>query len=83
MHQDSPALQLRRAVFVVEQCHDSLDLRGCARGVGDSHRLKVFADEEAGGLWFAEHDPEGVAFEYPVISSKRPRALRYLLRALV
>lgn len=29
--------------------------------------LKVFATEEAAERWFAEHDPEGVAFKYPVI----------------
>jgi hypothetical protein len=28
--------------------------------------LKVFASEEAAERWFTEHDPEGVAFEYPV-----------------
>ena len=27
---------------------------------------KVFASEEAAERWFAENDPEGVAFEYPV-----------------
>jgi hypothetical protein len=34
--------------------------------VGDVDHLKVFASEEALKAWFAEHDPEGVAFEYPV-----------------
>jgi hypothetical protein len=29
--------------------------------------LKVFASEEAAERWFAEHDPEGVAFEYAVV----------------
>jgi hypothetical protein len=28
--------------------------------------LKVFANEEGAERWFAEHDPEGMAFEYPV-----------------
>jgi hypothetical protein len=29
--------------------------------------LKVLAAEDtANGAWFAEHDPEGVAFEYPM-----------------
>lgn len=37
-----------------------------SRDVGDVDHLKVFASEEAANLWFAEHDPEGVAFEYPV-----------------
>ena len=34
--------------------------------VGDADHLKVFASEDAANRWFAEHDPEGVAFEYPV-----------------
>jgi hypothetical protein len=29
--------------------------------------LKVFASRDAAQRWFTEHDPEGVAFEYPVI----------------
>jgi hypothetical protein len=37
-----------------------------AKEVGDVDRLKVFANEDAAERWFAEHDPEGVAFEYPV-----------------
>jgi hypothetical protein len=35
--------------------------------VGDVDHLKVFASEEAAERWFRENDPEGVAFEYPVI----------------
>lgn len=27
---------------------------------------KVFASEDAARRWFAENDPEGVAFEYPI-----------------
>jgi hypothetical protein len=38
-----------------------------AKEVGDEDHLKAFASEEAAERWFAEHDPEGVAFEYPVI----------------
>jgi hypothetical protein len=34
---------------------------------GDIDHLKVFASEEAAERWFAEHDPEGVAFEYAVL----------------
>jgi hypothetical protein len=34
--------------------------------VGDVDHLKVFASEDAANAWFAENDPEGVAFEYPV-----------------
>lgn len=29
--------------------------------------MKVFASEEAANTWFRENDPEGVAFEYPVL----------------
>jgi hypothetical protein len=36
--------------------------------VGDKDHLKVFASEDAARQWFAEHDPEGVAFEYPVMA---------------
>ena len=39
-----------------------------AKEVGDVDHLKVFANEEAAERWFAENDPEGVAFEYPVLS---------------
>jgi hypothetical protein len=35
--------------------------------VGDKDHLKVFADEAAAEGWFAEHDPEGVAFAYEII----------------
>jgi hypothetical protein len=38
-----------------------------SKDVGDVDHLKVFADEEAAEKWFEENDPEGVAFEYPVI----------------
>ncbi len=38
-----------------------------SKQVGDKDHLKVFADEEAAQRWFAEHDPEGVAFEYQVV----------------
>jgi hypothetical protein len=38
-----------------------------SKEVGDEGHLKVFASEEAAERWFADHDPEGVAFEYPVV----------------
>jgi hypothetical protein len=41
-------------------------VRNCGAKVCAPFRLKVFASEEAAERWFAEHDPEGVAFEYPV-----------------
>ncbi len=34
--------------------------------VGDKNHLKVVASEDAANAWFAEHNPEVVAFEYPV-----------------
>ena len=38
-----------------------------SKQVGDPDHLKVFADREAAEAWFAENDPEGVAFEYWVL----------------
>jgi hypothetical protein len=38
-----------------------------SKQVGDVDHLKVFATAEAADAWFDEHDPEGVAFEYPVL----------------
>ena len=40
-----------------------------SKEVGDVDHLKVFANEEAAEKWFRENDPEGVAFEYPVIGA--------------
>jgi hypothetical protein len=37
-----------------------------SKDVGDPGHLKVFADEAATDRWFAENDPEGVAFKYEV-----------------
>jgi hypothetical protein len=37
-----------------------------SKDAGDVDHLKVFATPEAADEWFAEIDPEGVAFEYPV-----------------
>jgi len=38
-----------------------------SKKVGDHDHLKVFANADAAATWFAEKDPEGVAFEYEVI----------------
>lgn len=38
-----------------------------SKKVGDPEHLKVFADADAAETWFAENDPEGVAFEYEVL----------------
>ena len=35
--------------------------------VGDPEHIKVFANQDAAETWFAENDPEGVAFEYEVL----------------
>ena len=45
------------------------------KDVGDRDHLKVFADEAAAEAWFTDHDPEGVAFGYPVtpFSAQRER----------
>jgi hypothetical protein len=39
-----------------------------SKQVGDKDHLKIFGSEDAANAWFAEHDPEGVAFEYSVLS---------------
>jgi hypothetical protein len=38
-----------------------------SKQVGDRDHVKVFADADSADAWFKLHDPEGVAFEYPVI----------------
>lgn len=40
-----------------------------SRDVGDAQHLRVFATAEVADAWFKENDPEGVAFEYPVVAS--------------
>ena len=49
--------------------NDRADLFGYQHStqVGDPDHLKVFANADAAAAWFAENDPEGVAFEYKVI----------------
>jgi hypothetical protein len=42
--------------------------------VGDAGHLRVFATAEAADAWFKENDPEGVAFEYPVITLSEQQA---------
>jgi hypothetical protein len=36
--------------------------------VGDKDHIKVLANADAAETWFAENDPEGVAFEYELMS---------------
>jgi hypothetical protein len=38
-----------------------------SKQVGDEHHLIIFANRDIANAWLKEHDPEGVAFEYPVI----------------
>jgi hypothetical protein len=38
-----------------------------SKQVGAPGHLKVFANADAAEAWFAENDPEGVAFEYEVL----------------
>ena len=40
---------------------------GNRKHIGDTARLKVFANQDAAERWFQENDPEGVAFEYEVM----------------
>jgi len=44
-----------------------------SKQVGDRDYLKVFANADAAEAWFAENDPEGVAFEYDVIGPPSQR----------
>jgi hypothetical protein len=40
-----------------------------SKQVGEAEHIKVFANSDAAETWFEENDPEGVAFEYPVIGT--------------
>jgi len=37
-----------------------------SKQIRDRDHIKVFANADAAEAWFAENDPEGVAFEYKV-----------------
>jgi hypothetical protein len=39
-----------------------------SKQVGDLEHLKVFATEDAADTWLQKNDPEGVAFEYEVLT---------------
>jgi hypothetical protein len=41
-----------------------------SKQIGDPQHVKVFANQDAAETWFAENDPEGVAFEYEVIQKR-------------
>ena len=51
--------------------------------VGDAEHIKVFANSDAAKTWFAENDPEGVAFEYEVLALMRILALAILAIGMV
>jgi hypothetical protein len=55
--------------------HDAnrLNLRRTSKPVGDLHHLLVFASQDSANAWFKEFEPEGIAFEYPVIGKEAPR----------
>jgi len=38
------------------------------KDVGDKDHLRVFATADAAEVWFADNDPEGVAFKYVVVA---------------
>jgi hypothetical protein len=38
-----------------------------SKQVGHRDHLEVFANADAAEAWFAENDPEGVAFEYEIL----------------
>jgi hypothetical protein len=38
-----------------------------SKQVGDPDHLKISANAESAAVWFAENDPEGVAFQYEVL----------------
>ena len=40
---------------------------------GDKDCIKIFATADDANSWFAEHDPEGAAFEFDVIGAESPR----------
>ena len=52
--------------FSARNRNDSFYLRQHQQAVGDPEHIEVFANPDAGETWFAENDPEGVAFEYEV-----------------
>jgi hypothetical protein len=38
-----------------------------SKPVGDADHLKIFENQDVADAWLQKIDPEGVAFEYPVI----------------
>ena len=42
-----------------------------SKQVGDPEHLKVFINADAANDWCKDHDPQAVAFEYPVLGSDK------------
>ena len=42
-----------------------------SKQVGHPEHLKVFSNPELADEWFKRFDPEGVAFEYPIVGDHR------------
>lgn len=55
--------------------NERLDLCRYQQAGRDVDHIKVFANVDAAEKWFAEIDPEGIAFEYEFLESKRPPGL--------
>jgi hypothetical protein len=45
-----------------------------SKRVGDPEYLKIFGRRDTADNWLAQHDPKGVAHQYPVIGE--PRMIR-------
>ena|SRR5215213_5985425 len=57
----------RGRTHLIKKRNDRLCLHHTSKQVDDPEHLKVFATADAAAAWFAENDPEGMAFEYEVI----------------
>jgi hypothetical protein len=51
-----------------------------SKEVGDVDHRKVFANEDVAEKWFAENDPEGVAFVYDVEGASNDDECRSILK---
>ncbi|WP_035968344.1 hypothetical protein [Bradyrhizobium sp. WSM1417] len=54
---NAAAQQRQEWVWIYEDGH---------KHIGNADWIKVFATEEAASAWFAENDPEGVVWSYPI-----------------
>ncbi|WOH53896.1 hypothetical protein [Bradyrhizobium sp. sBnM-33] len=44
-----------------------------SREIGDTEPIRVFGNIDDAERWFEENDPEGVAFEYEVLTDNRTK----------